>query len=113
MQAIRLNPVYVTNDTLYLSLGLMKRTEIRFDHIAEIIEDKERLEGKLSKDTIDFIARDFGEAYPHFILKMKEPVEVTFMLGIKKHYSHIAIKADRVQEFRQMLVEGMAMSQHH
>lgn len=113
MQAIRLNPVYVTNDTLYLSLGLMKRTEIRFDHIAAIIEDREQLEGKLSKDTIDFIARDFGEAYPHFILKMKEPVEVTFMLGIKKRYSQIAIKADQAQEFRQMLAQGMAMSQHH
>ena len=49
MQAIRLNPVYVTNDTLYLSLGLMKRTEIRFDHIAEIIEDKEQLKGNYQK----------------------------------------------------------------
>ncbi|MEA0554717.1 beta-carotene 15,15'-monooxygenase [Lysinibacillus irui] len=108
MQAIRLNPVYVTEDTLYLSLGLMKRTEVRFAHIAEMVEDKGQLEGKLSKDTIDFIARDFGEAYPQFILKMKEPVEVTFMLGIKKHYNQVAIKADQVQEFRQMLEKGMS-----
>ncbi len=108
MQAIRLNPVYVTDDTLYLSLGLMKRTEIRFDKIEALIEDKEQLEGKLSKDTIDFVARDFGEAYPQFILRMKEPVEVTFMLGIKKRYHQVAIKADQVQEFRQMLEHGMA-----
>ncbi|QPA57347.1 hypothetical protein [Lysinibacillus sphaericus] len=103
MQAIRLNPVYVTDESIYISLGLMKRTEIDFNKIEEVIEDKGQLEGKLSKDTIDFVARDFGEAYPHVILKMKEPVEVTFMLGIKKHYNQVAIKVDQSQEFKQML----------
>jgi len=103
MQAIRLNPVYVTDDTIYVSLGLMKRTEIHFDKIEEIIVDEEQLERKLSKDTIDFVARDFGEAYPQVILKMKEPVEVTFMLGIKKRYNQVAIKVDQSQEFKQML----------
>ena len=107
MQAIRLNPVYVTHDKFYVSLGLMKRAEIRFADIDEIIEDKEIVEGKLSKDTIDFVARDFGDAYPQFILTMKEPIEVTFMMGIKKPYKKVAIKADQVQEFRHMLVQGM------
>ncbi|MGE7131722.1 beta-carotene 15,15'-monooxygenase [Lysinibacillus xylanilyticus] len=107
MQAIRLNPVHVTSDKLYLSLGLMKRAEVRFEQIEELIEDEEQLEGKLSKDTIDFIARDFAEVYPQFILKMKEPVEVTFMFGLKKRYNNIAIKADQAQEFRKMLLQGM------
>lgn len=107
MQAIRLNPVYVTSDKLYLSLGLMKRAEVRFEQIEELIEDKEQLERKLSKDTIDFIARDFEAAYPQFILKMKEPVEVTFMFGLKKRYNNVAIKADQAQEFRKMLLQGM------
>ena len=107
MQAIRLNSVYVTHDKLYLSLGLMKRVEVCFADIDEVIEDKEVLEGKLSKDTIDFVARDFGEAHPQFILNMKEPIDVTFMFGIKKQFKKVAIKADQVQEFRQMLVQGM------
>ncbi|EON72033.1 hypothetical protein [Lysinibacillus sphaericus] len=107
VQAVRLNPVYATHDKLYLSLGLMKRTEFNFENIEELVEDKELLQGKLSKDTIDFIARDFGEAYPQFILKMKEPIDVTFMLGITKKYTKVAIKADQVHEFREMLVQGM------
>jgi len=86
---------------------LMKRAEVRFEQIEELIEDEEQLEGKLSKDTIDFIARDFAEVYPQFILKMKEPVEVTFMFGLKKRYNNIAIKADQAQEFRKMLLQGM------
>ncbi len=56
------------------------------------------------------MAHDFGEAYPHVILKMKEPVEVTFMLGIKKSYHQVAIKVDQSQEFKQML--QLKMSKH-
>lgn len=108
MQAIRLNPLYVTNDALYISLGLMKRATIRFAMIEKIEEEQELLKGKLPKDTIDFIARDFGEAYPQLILKMKEPVEVTFMLGIKKRYQAVAIKADQAQQLRAIIVHGMA-----
>ncbi|WP_409369840.1 beta-carotene 15,15'-monooxygenase [Lysinibacillus sp. 38-6] len=108
MQAIRLNPLYATNDALYISLGLMKRATIRFAMIEKIEEEQELLKGKLPKDTIDFIARDFGEAYPQLILKMKEPVEVTFMLGIKKRYQAVAIKADQAQQLRASIVHGMA-----
>jgi len=54
------------------------------------------------------MARDFGEAYPHVILKMKEPVEVTFMLGIKKRYHQVAIKVDQSQEFKQMLQQRLS-----
>lgn len=108
MQAIRLNPIYATNDVLYVSLGLMKRATIRFAMIEKIEEEPELLKAKLTKDTIDFIARDFGEAYPQLILKMKEPVEVTFMLGIKKHYRMVAIKADQAQQLRTMILHGMA-----
>lgn len=108
MQAIRLNPLYATNDALYISLGLMKRATIRFAMIEKIEEEQELLKGKLPKDTIDFIARDFGEAYPQLILKMKEPVEVTFMLGIKKRYQAVAIKADQAQQLRAIIVHGMA-----
>lgn len=108
MQAIRLNPIYATNDALYVSLGLMKRATIRFAMIEKIEEEQELLKEKLPKDTIDFIARDFGEAYPQLILKMKEPVEVTFMLGIKKRYHAVAIKADQAHELRAIIVHGMA-----
>lgn len=111
MQAVRLNPIYVTKDSLYLSLGLMKRAIIRFDNIEKIDENPELLKGKLSKDTIDFIARDFGEVYPQVILTMKVPVEVTFMLGLKKSYNKVAIKADQAHELKEILLQGMAC--HH
>ncbi|MFJ7666158.1 beta-carotene 15,15'-monooxygenase [Lysinibacillus sp. NPDC097195] len=108
MQAVRLNPVYATNDALYVSLGLMKRATIRFAMIEKIETEPELLKGKLSKDTIDFIARDFGEAYPQILLKLKEPLEVSFMFGIKKRYHSVAIKADQAQELREIILHGMA-----
>jgi len=42
IQAVRLNPIYATNDALYLSLGLMKRTTIRFANIEKIEKDPEK-----------------------------------------------------------------------
>lgn len=46
---------------LYISLGLMKRMELKFEDIDEIIEDTDILQQELTDDTMDFVARDFGE----------------------------------------------------
>lgn len=46
IQALRLNPLRVDNDRLYVSFGLAKRMEIRFQDIEEIIEDTHILEQK-------------------------------------------------------------------
>lgn len=56
IQAVRLNPLQVEEERFYISLGLMKRMEICWDDIEEIIVDQSILEQKLTKDTIDFIA---------------------------------------------------------
>lgn len=52
IQAVRFNPLQVEHDRMYVSLGLMKRMEIRWDEIEEVIVEQEKLEQKLSKDTI-------------------------------------------------------------
>ncbi|WP_240326752.1 hypothetical protein [Aeribacillus pallidus] len=61
IQAVRLNPVHHDEEKLYISLGLMKRMELKFEDIDEIIEDTDTLQQKLTDDTMDFVARDFGE----------------------------------------------------
>src|SRR5699024_1373975 len=94
LQAIRNNAIQNTEEYMYLSFGLMKRMKVKWDNIEEIIDDSNVLQKKLTKDTIDFIARDFGEATPHFILKLKEPTESWFILGMKKSFTYVAIRAD-------------------
>ena len=103
IQAVRFNPPQMEHDRMYVSLGLMKRMEIRWDDIEEVIEDRDRLEQKLSKNTIDFIARDFEEVYPNIMLKLKRPVEATLLMGVKKEYEQVAIRVDDLEGFKEAL----------
>lgn len=103
IQAIRFNPLQIENDRLYISLGLMKRMEVRWEDIDEIIEDRAALEKKLTKNTIDFVARDFEKTYPDVILKLKHPKEATLLMGMKKKYEQVAIRVDDSENFKQLL----------
>jgi hypothetical protein len=103
LQALRLNPIYFTNDAFYISLGLMKRAKIDYRNIEAIIEDPELLQKKLSKNTIDFVIRDFEKVYPDLILKMKSPQNVTLFMGIEKQYEFVAIKCDSPLELKEQI----------
>lgn len=103
IQALRFNPLQVEQDRLYVSLGLMKRMEIRWEDIEEVIEDRDVLEQKLSKNTIDFIARDIEKVYPSVLLKLKYPVEAMLFMGIKKEYEQVAIRVDDSEKFNGIL----------
>ncbi|MCR8642762.1 beta-carotene 15,15'-monooxygenase [Paenibacillus sp. N1-5-1-14] len=107
IQATRLNPVRFDRGTMYLSLGLLKRAEIRMDQIESIIEDSATLQSKPTKDTISFVARDFDEVHPHLILRMKEPLRVIMFMGIEKSYTYVAIRSDHPVQLREMLLHEM------
>ncbi len=107
IQAVRMNPVQIQQGQLYISLGLMKRMKMDLHNIESIIEDRAVLEQKCTKDTLEFIARDFEKMYPDFILKMKQPQKATLFLGKEKHYNYIAIKSDDPVRLKQMIALGM------
>ncbi|UOE58999.1 beta-carotene 15,15'-monooxygenase [Priestia filamentosa] len=107
IQALRFNPLRVENDRIYLSLGLAKRMEVQFKDIEELIEDKEILEQKVSKTTIEFIARDFEKVHPDLILKLKSPVQATLFMGIKREYEQVAIRVDHPHEFKETLKQKL------
>ncbi|MCH6264634.1 beta-carotene 15,15'-monooxygenase [Neobacillus citreus] len=103
IQAVRHNPLLVTEEGMYISLGLMKRMEIKWGDVEEVIEAP--LVGKRPKYTIEFIARDFEEVKPDVILKLKYPAEATLIMGIKKKYSQVAIRVDEPTRFINVLKE--------
>lgn len=105
IQAVRLNPLQMSEDRMYISLGLMKRMEIKYEDIEEIVEDSTVLEKKLSENTIDFVARDFEPVSPHVILKLKHPVKATLIMGMKKQYNQVAIRVDESDRFMRVLKE--------
>ena len=103
IQAIRHNPLQVSQQKIYLSFGLMKRMKVDLDNVKRIIDEPILLQQKLSKDTIDFIARDFEDGSPQMILEFKNPVTTTFIFGIEKEYQFIAIRADEPNRLKAVI----------
>lgn len=110
IQALRLNPVYSDEAAIYLSLGLMKRAKIDYSNVECLVDDPTILENKLTKDTADFVLRDFEKVYPDLILKMKSPQKVIFFMGIEKEYNHIAIKSDSPIELKELIQSNLMKS---
>lgn len=107
IQAVRNNPLQIQGERIYISLGLMKRMEIKMSDIKEVIDEPLLLEQKLSKDTIEFIARDWEAAPPHVILKLKHPVKATLFLGKNKEFAQVAIRVDEPEKFKESLNDFM------
>lgn len=106
LQVMRLTPSVMQGQTVYLSLGLMKRAKIDIAMIEEIIEDDALLQRKKTKDTVEFITRDFEKVYPDIVLKMREPQKVTLAMGFEKHYHYVAIKTDDPHAFKAQLLHA-------
>jgi len=103
MQAIRLNPIHISDGKLYFSFGLLKRMKVNIEDIAEVIDDPVLLQQKLPKNTIDFIARDLEDVSPHMIVKLKRPVKATFLMGIEKEYTSVALRVDEEERLKNMI----------
>ncbi|MFF3101050.1 beta-carotene 15,15'-monooxygenase [Viridibacillus arvi] len=109
IQAVRLNPVRLKEQKLYLSLGLVKQMELSLDDIKSITTDQEELKKKLNtKTTIEFVARDFEEVHPHMILELKKPCTAALLIGFKKQYSRVAIRLDDPIAFKQALHQHLS-----
>ncbi|OEH92613.1 beta-carotene 15,15'-monooxygenase [Bacillus solimangrovi] len=109
IQALRLNPLKITNDDLYISLGLTKRMVLPLNNIALVTTDKQSLEKKLEKETtIEFIARDLEAVHPHVILELKNPCNATLMMGMKKTYTKVALRLDDPAKFIETLKARMS-----
>lgn len=100
IQALRLHPVKMTDEYIYLSLGMMKTMKLSYADIENISVDKEKLTQKLNKKTtIDFVARDFEVVYPHVLLNLRRPCKARFYLGFEKQYDKVAIRMDDPTKF--------------
>ncbi|PFQ78756.1 beta-carotene 15,15'-monooxygenase [Priestia megaterium] len=107
IQALRLNPLRVEDDRIYISFGLAKRMEISFKEIEKIVEETHILEQKIPNTTIEFIARDFEKVYPDLVLTLKSPIEATLFMGIKKKYQRVAIRVDDPHAFKKIVKERL------
>ncbi|MUK87752.1 beta-carotene 15,15'-monooxygenase [Ornithinibacillus sp. L9] len=108
IQAVRLNPVLVTDKKLYISLGFMKRMEIEWSNVEKLIDDPQVLGEKPTKETIEFIAKDLEKLQYTVILQLKQPTYAALFLGVKRKYSRIAIRVDEPEKFMKVILEKVA-----
>src|SRR5690606_23120399 len=95
-----LNPIDLTGNKIRISLGLSKRMEIPYDAIIRIDQGEQASGYNLSeKGAIQFIARDFEESKPQFILHFKQPLHATLFLGREKCFTSAAIRVDEPERF--------------
>ncbi|WP_153720796.1 beta-carotene 15,15'-monooxygenase [Sporosarcina cascadiensis] len=104
IQVVRLNPLQVKSDRLQISLGLGKRMEIPFDAIQRIDWGDSAASCNLkNKEVIDFIARDFEEAFPQAVIHFNRPLPAVLFLGREKSYRAAAIRVDDLPRFRTVM----------
>lgn len=101
VQAVRLNPLSVKDEKLFVSLGVGKRMVIPFAEMEKIHWGKEAAEFNLkSKELITFIAKDFEEVPPHCVIEFRKPLEASLFYGLKKSYTKAAIRLDEPERFK-------------
>ena len=100
IQVVRLNPLELAENKMRVSLGLGKRMEIPYDAIADIVAGESAISYNLGeKGLIQFIAKDFEESKPQYVLHFNRPLQATLLMGIEKKYTSAAIRVDEPESF--------------
>ncbi|WP_226668049.1 hypothetical protein [Metabacillus litoralis] len=109
IQAIRLNPVVITNNYLYLQVGLGKRLTVPFESIKSIhpYDGPEKLSSKESKTVFDAVLPDLTKEKPAFEIEFYKPIEAKYMYGFKNKVSKVHIRPDDATGFYHAIIEKM------
>ncbi|MGG4487960.1 hypothetical protein [Metabacillus idriensis] len=101
LQAIRLTPYRLTDQSLYLQAGISKRVTIPLHLIKEIRDNDfpEKLTKEQEKTVLDLSLPDFTKAKPAIKIVLKEAVAAELMYGFKKQSDVILLNADEVRSF--------------
>lgn len=109
IQAVRLNPIRMENEALYLSLGIGKRMMVSYDCIEKVQWGNEAAACNLkSKDLLDFLARDLESVEPQCVIHFKTPQKATVFFGMEKEYTQVALRVDELARFEEALREKIA-----
>lgn len=99
IQVTRLQPLEIKNNQLYVTQGLSARIIVPLENIKEV----EWGAAVPSKDTLQFVYRDFEEVLPQAIVHLKEPIEATMLMGMKKSVTEFALLVDEPERLKELL----------
>lgn len=101
IQATRLTPFLLADQTLYLQVGLSKSIEVPLDKIKQLkhYDGPEKIKRKEAKNLFDARPADFVMEKPMFEIQLTEPVTVRLIYGITGKADRIILSVDEPNEF--------------
>lgn len=105
MRAITLCPFMMTNEHLYLQVGIRKQLIVPIDEIKSFhyYDGPEKLSKNESSHLFDAVLTDFTREKPTFEIEFHTPQEAVSMYGFKKKVTKAHLRVDEPEAFFQSL----------
>ncbi|HDR8485810.1 MULTISPECIES: hypothetical protein [Bacillus cereus group] len=108
IQAMRKNPLIVTEEQVIIQIGLGKKIVISFTQIDNIAFYKdELLTAKEGKQVLDATVMDFIKEPATFEITLKEPVKAQLLYGFSKTVSRVHLNVDEERKFYDAVKEKL------
>ncbi|HDR4479034.1 TPA: hypothetical protein QCQ09_000582 [Bacillus cereus] len=109
IQAIRKNPLNVTEEQVIIQIGLGKKIVIPFTQIDNIAFYKgdELLTAKEGKQVLDATVMEFIKEPATFEITLKEPVKAQLLYGFSKTVSRVHLNVDEERKFYDAVKEKL------
>ena len=108
IQAMRKNPLVVTEEQVIIQIGLGKKIVIPFTQIDNIAFYKgELLSAKEGKQILDATVMEFIKEPATFEITLKEPVKAQLLYGFSKRVSRVYLNVDEERKFYDAVKEKL------
>ncbi|WP_368907247.1 hypothetical protein, partial [Bacillus wiedmannii] len=108
IQAMRKNPIIVTEERVIIQIGLGKKIVIPFTKIDKIAFYKgEPLKKEEEKEVLDATVMEFIKEPPTFEIILKEPVKAQLLYGFSKTVSRVHLNVDEERKFYDVVTERL------
>ncbi|HDR7737584.1 TPA: hypothetical protein QCX99_004844 [Bacillus thuringiensis] len=109
IQAMRKNPLNVTEEQVIIQIGLGKKIVISFTQIDNIAFYKgdELLTAKEGKQVLDATVMEFIKEPATFEITLKEPVKAQLLYGFSKTVSRVHLNVDEERKFYDAVKEKL------
>ncbi|MGX5499476.1 hypothetical protein ACWKT9_09815 [Bacillus wiedmannii] len=108
IQAMRKNPIIITEEQIIIQIGLGKKIVIPFTQIDKIVFYKGKpLKKEEEKEVLDAAVMEFIKEPPTFEITLKEPVKAQLLYGSSKTVSRVHLNVDEERKFYDVVTEKL------
>ncbi|WP_144507556.1 hypothetical protein [Bacillus mycoides] len=108
IQAMRKNPIVVTEEQVIIQIGLGKKVVLPFTQIDNIVFYKgESLTKEEEKEVLDATVMEFIKEPATFEITLKEPIKAQLLYGFSKTVSRVHLNVDNERKFYDAVMEKL------